>query len=386
MTPACASTVALVAGHLGRALYANDLEGSNAHYSRRRVEGSRALGDAVRAGDGARATSVLRSLLRMEISRIRVLRRGVTVAEVGHAASLAPLRGAVRDSRGAVVGHYVMSLQTDRSFQSLTEGAGAANVVIRQGHTQEAGLIRPATIPRRGPVTVHGTRYSAYTFTRKSFDGPPVHISYLVPLGSGAVARMCAPSRPRIALNVVAATAHGIYKGEVDSPSVRRARAIIAQAPDMVAAVARADPLGIHRAIVRLFKTTLHVVRVRVTDPAGGLLEDLGGPAVLAPVHGVFTGPSGAVIGHFVFSLQDDTGYDKLVGELTGAGVALRSGGRQVSGTVTVGRHPLPEDGPVRLGKVTYLCHSFVAQAFPAAPLRISILIRPERYLADAGP
>jgi hypothetical protein len=126
-------------------------------------------------------------------------------------------------------------------------------------------------------------------------------------------------------------------------------------------------------AIVGFFAAHIHVVRVRVTV-GGHLLYDLGGPYVLAPVHGTLRS-GGQVIGDFEMSIQDDAGYLKLAHLFTGAEVLMRAGAHQVQGTLNPGPASVPARGRLNYGGRSYQAYSFTAQAFPSGPLRISLLI-----------
>jgi hypothetical protein len=53
----------------------------------------------------------------------------------------------------------------------------------------------------------------------------------------------------------------------------------------------------------------------------------------------------------------------------------MRHGGTQVAGTLRPGPASVPERGPVGYGGRSYEAYSFTASAFPAGPLRISLLI-----------
>jgi hypothetical protein len=106
----------------------------------------------------------------------------------------------------------------------------------------------------------------------------------------------------------------------------------------------------------------------------GRLLYDLGGPHVLAPVHGTLRS-GGRVIGDFEMSIQDDAGYLKLARLFTGAEVLMRVDGRQVQGTLSPGPATVPERGAVSYGGSSYEAYSFTAEAFPSGPLRISLLL-----------
>jgi hypothetical protein len=302
------------------------------------------------------------------------------LAEIGHDPALAPVHGQLRDRSGRVVGRYIFAVQGDGGFAGLTGSLVNTQVIIREGARQVQGSLvaGPAEIPDRGPVSHGGITYNAYSFMGRSFTDHPIRISYLVP--PEGVASVCGSSPAETVLNVIAGRATGIYKGELHSLQTHAAGRIIARSQKMLAAVQSASPDAVGAAIVKLFRTRLHIVRIRVTS-GGRLINDVGGPAVLAPAAGEFRDPSGLLIGEFLFSLQDDAGYLKLVRVFSGAEVLMRVGAQQVAGTISPGPANPPDYGPVSYRGVTYWAFSFPATAFPSSPLRITILVVPSRYL-----
>ena len=94
---------------------------------------------------------------------------------------------------------------------------------------------------------------------------------------------------------------------------------------------------------------------------------------MLAPVHGTLHS-GGHVVGHFEMAIQDDAGYLKLAHLFTGAEVLMRTGSRQVMGTLSPGPATVPDRGEVAYHGRNYQAYSFVGEAFPAGPLRISLL------------
>jgi hypothetical protein len=111
-------------------------------------------------------------------------------------------------------------------------------------------------------------------------------------------------------------------------------------------------------AIVCFFQDpSLHAVRIRAVTSDGELVNDVGGPYVLAPASAPVRS-HGRVIGRVTLSVQDDTGFIKLMRRFAGADVILRTPAGPVPGS-HAGR--------------TYQAFSFTAQAFPSGPLRISL-------------
>ena len=97
--------------------------------------------------------------------------------------------------------------------------------------------------------------------------------------------------------------------------------------------------IGSARAVVEavaalVFKPHWHIVRLRVV--AGGVLADVGGPEVPAPVSGSLRA-HGRTLGRYVLSVQDDLGYVKLVTRFIGAPIDLYRNGSAVMGTLLPG-------------------------------------------------
>jgi hypothetical protein len=139
----------------------------------------------------------------------------------------------------------------------------------------------------------------------------------------------------------------------------------VAADPRFRAAVAHDDPAALRAAIVRFFKDhRLHVVRIRAVTAAGTLVNDVGGPYVIAPATGPVTGAGGRRLGSVTLSIQDDAGYLKLVRRFTGARVALST----PSGAVP-GSDPIPSAGAT----IVHLD----ATAFPSGPLLVTLAIPP---------
>ncbi|HEV2997611.1 MAG TPA: hypothetical protein VGX16_00775, partial [Solirubrobacteraceae bacterium] len=203
------------------------------------------------------------------------------------------------------------------------------------------------------------------------------------PQGAGSVTvlareptpSLCNGSPAEISTRVLGALAEHVYRGELSGANARAALRTAERSRRFTTAVARGDATQARGAIVEFFRNHSHVVRVRVTR-GGKLLIDLGGPLVLAPVSGELRGPRGRVYGRFELSVQDDVGYVLLAHEFTGGEVFLRGASGQVLGTLSPGPASIPDRGPVTYGGVRYQAYSFMGEAFPSGPLRISLLVR----------
>lgn len=73
-------------------------------------------------------------------------------------------------------------------------------------------------------------------------------------------------------------------------------------------------------------------MRIRAVTAGGRLVNDVGGPYVLAPASAPVRS-RGHVVGRVTLSIQDDTGYIKLTHRFTGAAVVLRTLAGEVPGS-----------------------------------------------------
>lgn len=263
-----------------------------------RLQGSTALAEAVAQGDAPAARAALRPLMRSQIKRIVIRGRdGHPLLTAGHARPLASVNGVLgRD--GATVGTY--------SFSVATVG-------------ETVRLLRELT---GGRVTFAGDTLS--------------------------VSGRCD----------AASVAHGLYRAERHGRHARDVLRIVATDRGVLHAVATDDSAALRARIVHFFRDPrLHVVCIRATTSSGRVVNDVGGPYVLAPTSRRLT-LHGRTIGRVTLSIQDDAGYLKLIQRFTGAKVRLES---------SLG--PVPGSAPA--GPPTA---RFTVKAFPSGPLRVTLL------------
>jgi hypothetical protein len=166
-----------------------------------------------------------------------------------------------------------------------------------------------------------------------------------------------------------------IYGREVSSPEVRRDQHQVEGFEPLLSALASGNRGAVREAVTSLVFSHTHVVRLRVSE-GGSLLADVGGPLILAPVGGSLRF-HGRTVGHYLLSVQDDSGYAKLESRYLGYPLLMRQGAHALSveGTLSPGATFIPDRGPVTFHGTSYQVFSFAAQAYPSGPLRISILV-----------
>jgi len=382
----CATTVAGTLGTVAARVYHEAATGGDVEQAVHRMRTSTALAAAIDAGDAAAAQSALRELLLGQIVRVEVLLGGRVFAQAGTGAAIAPVRGSIPDANAT----FVLSTQSARGYLEVAHQVTGAQVLLTTGFAggapgsagggsvsatgarRPAGTILgpgPASLPAAGPVTYAGRRYQTVTLDGAVYPSGALHIVLLVPLTAIA----CPGSTAQARVETLGHVGERIYQEELHSPDVTATVRHIESSTAFQHAVAAHDAAGARAAIVEFFRQHIHVVRVRVSTSAG-LLVDVGGPYVLAPVRGTVRG-NGQMVGRFEMAIQDDAGYLKLAHLFIGAEVLMRVGERQVRGTLSPGPATVPDRGPVSYEGRTYQAYSFTGEAFPSGPLRISLLL-----------
>jgi hypothetical protein len=178
-----ADTLGLVAERV----YYAEHEGSKAELLLHYVERSRPFREAVLAGNATATRAAIIGFFRshLHIVRVRVIRAGKLLVDVGGPHVLAPIPGVIRDVKGRVAAHFLFAIQDDLGFQILSHAFTNAQVAMREGALQVMGSLSPgpATIPDRGRVVYRGVPYQAYSFAAEAFPSGPLRISLLFPTG-----------------------------------------------------------------------------------------------------------------------------------------------------------------------------------------------------------
>ncbi|MGA8364136.1 MAG: hypothetical protein WB709_06415 [Solirubrobacteraceae bacterium] len=364
----CASTVAHTLGTVAARVYHEAASGGIIAQAVHRLQSSSALRSAVNSGNANAAGAALRELTLGQIVRVEVLRGGHVLAQAGSGVAIAPARGSIPGTSAT----FVLSTQSDRSYLQVVHQVTGAQLVLLAGTHRLAGTIGglpPTDLPPAGPVTIGGQSFQTTTLTGSVYPSGQLHIVLLAPTTSIS----CPGSAAQTRVETLGHVGERIYQEELHSPAVSATLRHIENSPAFQRAVAAHDATATRAAIVGFFGEHIHVVRVRVTTN-GRLLEDLGGPYVLAPVHGTVRS-GGHVVGQFEMAIQDDAGYLRLAHLFTGAEVLMRTGAHQVMGTLSPGPTNVPARGSVSYRGRPYEAYSFSGVAFPSGPLRLSLLL-----------
>jgi hypothetical protein len=367
----CATAVAATLGTVAARIYHEAATGGDVAQAVHRVQSSAALAAAIDSGDAATARAALQTLLLDQIARIEILHGGRVFAQAGSGAAIAPVHGSIPGTSAT----FILSTQPIKAYLQVVHQVTGAQVLLLGGATPDhrlAGTIGgslPAGAPAAGPLTLAGESYETFTLAGAVYPAGALRIVLLAPTSTIS----CPGPLGQVRVETLGHVGERIYQEELNSPDVAATLRSMESSTAFQHAVAAGSVTATRAAILGFFAAHIHVVRVRVTV-GGRLLIDEGGPYALAPVHGTLRS-SGRVVGNFEMAIQDDAGYLKLAHLFTGAEVLMRTGSRQVMGTLSPGPASVPDRGEVAYRGRTYQAYSFIGEAFPSGPLRISLLL-----------
>lgn len=149
------------------------------------VEDSRAFRTAVLAGNAAATRAAIIGFFRthLHVVRVRVMRAGKLLVDVGGPHVLAPIPGVIRDARGRVAARFELAIQDDLGFTILARAFTGAQTLLRTATEQVMGTLSPgpAQVPNRGEVSYRGVAYRAYSFEGEAFPSGKLRVSLLYP-------------------------------------------------------------------------------------------------------------------------------------------------------------------------------------------------------------
>jgi len=184
--------IAGVDATVAREIYAAEIDGSETQTDIADVTGSRALLRALAGNDSAAVFAAVHALVytpHWHIVRLRVVKAGRVVADVGGPYVIAPVSGALR-WRGRTVGSYVMSVQDDIGYVKLASRFIGIRVDLYQGGSFLMGTLRPApsAVSSGASVMVRGAAYQAYVFSARAFPSGTLRVALFIPSPTSAVA------------------------------------------------------------------------------------------------------------------------------------------------------------------------------------------------------
>jgi hypothetical protein len=207
--PASTTTLAGVYAAVSRGIYAAETRSREVTADRAHITGSRALLSALASNDQGAVYAAVHALVytpHWHIVRIRVLKAGRTVADVGGPDVIAPLSGALR-WRGRTLGTYVMSVQDDAGFVKLVSRFVGIPVNLYKGGSLVMGTLRPpppSTVSSGATVSVGGVSYRAYVYSARAFPSGTLRVALFVPMPASGLAAASCPAVRRAAWGHVA--------------------------------------------------------------------------------------------------------------------------------------------------------------------------------------
>ncbi len=180
---ATAPTVAAVQTDVARRIYAAELDGTETRLDVARVKSYRPLLDALASGRTAAVRAAVHALVytpHWHIVRLRVIRGGRVLADVGGPHVLAPVRGSLR-AHGRALASYVMSVQDDLGYVKLVTRFIGAPVDLYSHGAFVMGTLAPAPPATATVLSAGGSRYDASPLAVQAFPAGPLQASLFVP-------------------------------------------------------------------------------------------------------------------------------------------------------------------------------------------------------------
>jgi len=199
---ASAATTASVDATVAQAIYAAELHSTEVNTDIAHITGSQALLGALASNSEAAVYSAVHAIVytpHWHIVRLRVVKAGRVLADVGGPDVIAPVSGALR-WKGRTVGTYVMSVQDDLGYEKLVTRFIGVPVDLYRNGTFVMGTLQPAPAPSRlsagAAVEVAGASYQAQLVSARAFPSGSLSAALLVPTPGPAVSAMsCAAVR-----------------------------------------------------------------------------------------------------------------------------------------------------------------------------------------------
>jgi hypothetical protein len=187
----------------------------------------------------------------------------------------------------------------------------------------------------------------------------------------------------RTRINATVVSAKAIYRNETEGAKLPQELARIARDGTLLHALSRGDLAGAQAEANKQLRIplnhTAHVTRISVIRGSRVVVNatvNSDGVFVVTPGRRLLRF-HGRPLGILLVSLQDVTGYVKLINHVTGADALVRGGSGHVRTSLPAARRVrLPATGLVTIAGRTYLTRSFREKAWGDEPLRVWVLQR----------
>jgi hypothetical protein len=198
--PQTASTIASVDTLVAQGIYAAEIQSHEVTEDAAHITHSQALLSALASNNTAAVYEAVHSIVytpHWHIVRLRVVKGGRVIADVGGPDVIAPVSGTLR-SRGRTLGTYVMSVQDDLGYVKLVSRFIGVPVNLYRNGSFVMGTLQhaPATLSSGASVHVGGASYQVQLLNERAFPSGPLRVSLFVPAPSRATsATTCAAVR-----------------------------------------------------------------------------------------------------------------------------------------------------------------------------------------------
>lgn len=200
---ATAQTIATVDAQVAHKIYVGEIGGHEVGEDVAHVTSSAELLDALASSNRAAVYAAVHTIVytpHWHIVRLRVVKNGTVLADVGGPYIIAPLKGELRQN-GVKVGSFVMSVQDDLGYVKLvTRFVGVPIDLYGAAPTRGflMGTFQPAPpLPSDGAtIKAHGGSYLARVAQASAFPSGRLSVALLVPAPAKAIAaQSCAAVR-----------------------------------------------------------------------------------------------------------------------------------------------------------------------------------------------
>jgi hypothetical protein len=196
--PESASTIASVDRTVANGIYAAEISSPEVSADIGHITGSQALLSALASNNTAAVYEAVHSIVYMpgwHIVRLRVVKAGRVVADVGGPDIIAPVTGRLR-SRGRTLATFVMSVQDDLGYVKLVSRFIGVPIDLYRNGSFVMGTLQPApsTLSAGATVRVHGASYFVQLLSTRAFPSGTLRVALLVPEPSRAVSTESCPA------------------------------------------------------------------------------------------------------------------------------------------------------------------------------------------------
>ncbi len=202
---ASAEAIASVDARVAQRIYTGELRGSEVSADVAHINGDGELRSALASSNAAAVYAAVHTLVytpHWHIVRLRVVKNGQVLADVGGPYIIAPVSGTLK-WRGRKVGSYVMSVQDDVGYVKLISRFIGVPIDLYRTPPAPSGSFlmgtlqpAPSSVSSGQSVTVAGSTYEAHVLNTLAFPTGTLQAALFVPKPTSAMAsRSCAAVR-----------------------------------------------------------------------------------------------------------------------------------------------------------------------------------------------